>query len=191
MKIRISCKNGETSAEYSRVDEFHKLRKTILKFLLFNTEARKIIYVNTNNGIKTSNREEMEKVLEKTGNEYSIEEINVVEQKFLGFAMPFRRRKKEQAKRAFLITALVDKETDADLIYDGFLCKFDYALCAQESENLGDVHALLRRGAENILFNKQIFMSTFYDSIVVRRMRVDIIDRKLEEELKSIRKMEG
>lgn len=179
MKVRISVKDRETSAEYSKVKKVDFLRKTILDFMLEDSGSRCILCIDTNNGIGTMGEEEIVKVLEDCMIDFNMEETKPAEGRFMGFAMSFAKKKTRVNKKVFRVVASVNGNTDHGKLYDGLLKHYDYALCYGNESGLEKVVALLRKGVEGVLFNKEVFERTFYDSIVVKRMRVDSEDKNL------------
>lgn len=189
MKIRISCKNNETTAEYSRLDNSDSFRKSILD-LMIEYFVSSILYVDTNNGTGFIEREDIKKVMDQCEIDCAIEEIEPVQQKFLGFAMPFRKNKKKETKSAYRVIASMSREVDADKLYSSFLRYFDYALCSGIDKKPEEIIFMFRRGIEDVLFNKEIIENTFYDSIVVKRLRIDMINEKLADKLKRYNEKE-
>lgn len=183
MKTRISIKNGETSAEYSRLKTKGALRKGVLVYLLEEAKYKCVLYIDTNNGLEKVDKKNINEILNKFASSHVIEEVKSTEKKLMGVSMPFVRKKNKQAaKKDYRMVFQISSNEEAEKLYDSLLYKFDYALCMGDELQPEKVFNILRKGAVEVLFNKEIFSNTFYDSIVVSRMRID----KEDEELKKM-----
>jgi hypothetical protein len=186
-KIRTTCRKGETTAEYSKLGEVDSLRKNVLRFILDKHKQDMILFIDTNNGIRSFTKEKLKEAMTVCNLENIIEEVSKPERKLIGISVPLKKREKKDSDKVYIALASIDEYSDLNVLYDRLLESLDYALFASAGKSPEELISHFRRGPEDVLFNKTMFDFTFYDSVLIKRMRIDNEDRELVELIEKYR----
>ena len=186
-KIRTTCRKGETSVEYVKFSEVDLLRKKVLRYITESRANKITLFLDTNNAIYSLSEEVVKQAMSTCGIEHIVEEVAQPERKLMGISVPFKKSGKKDSDKVYIALASIDGNTDLDTLYTGLLQYLDYALCGSGERSPDELINLFRRGPEKALFNKDIFDFTFYDSVLVKRMRIDSEDRELVELMNNLR----
>lgn len=186
-KIRTTCKKGETTAEYAKLEDVDSLRKNVLRYILGKHGQEMTLFVDTNNGIRSFTKEKLIEAMNACNIKYIIEEVSQPERRLMGISVPFKKREKKDSAKVFIALASIDEHSDSGDLYDRILGSLDYALFASAGKSPEELISLFRRGPEDVLFNKTMFDFTFYDSVLIKRMRIDNEDRELVELIEKYR----
>ena len=183
-KIFIRCKKGETTADYQKCERIDTFRKSVLRFMCSQKNGNKSVFIDTNNGLRLFTQKELKDTMDSLGVGSLVEETNKEERKWMGVSIPFKKSRTSEEKRYIAVMSLND-DTDSDRLYDSLLRYLDYALFDAGDMPISETIAHLRRAPENFLFNKDILEFTFYDSIFIKRMRIDEENRGLVDLMES------
>lgn len=173
MKIKVMKRENDIIIEYSREKKPNDLRYKVLDFLVKRTEGKIFIYVDTNSKVKAMPIADIENILKASDLSYECEAVESSKRGVFGLKQMIKPNKKNKRLIEHIIVIEVPQGTDLNEIYYKFLCNYDYALGIGSDKPLGELTLRLKSSAIDVLFNKEILSNTVYDSIVIRRMRMD------------------
>ncbi len=172
MKLKVQKRKNDIILEYFHMKDVNSLRYNILKYVIDSFNEKILLYVDTNNKIEIMFSDNIKKVLEDNGVVFKYEPVESAKRGVLGFRPFFRNDKKNKMNEAMFL-AEINKDTPLKNLYYGFLKDYDYAVCINPEKDIGELILRFKMDAYDVLFNKEYFQNTLYDSIVAGRMRMD------------------
>ncbi|MDX1357879.1 MAG: hypothetical protein R3232_03510 [Clostridia bacterium] len=173
MKLKIMRRENDIILDYFRIGDMHAFRLKALEHIVSGTDGGIVLYIDTNSRSKTTPVSSIENHMKDCGVEYAIEPIESSRRGILGFKSFLKTSKKNGKLPEHIIVAKLSKETPLNGLYNGVLLNFDYALGIGSDKELGELLIRLKMDAADVLFNRNVFKNTVYDSIVARRIRMD------------------
>ena len=188
MKIKIMKRETDFIVEYAREKNMHELRLKVLEFLVQNSEGPVFLYIDTNSKTEYMPIEVIEQVLNESGLKYRVEPVGKAQRGAFGFTNFLKSKKKNKNLPENIILAEIHKTVELKNLYDKFLHFYDYALGIKPAKEMDELILRLKTDAMGLLFSKDIFSNTLYDSIVIKRMRMDAPYAKLENFVSNLKK---
>lgn len=172
-KTKIKKNENEMLIDYLREKQKDELRYSVLEFLVNDSGKEVILYFDTNAKMKSLPIERVKQVLEDLNIEYLSEPVESTKRGVLGFGQLFKPKKKEKRYPENIVIAELSKEINLKKLYDEILSNFDYALGINSHKPISELILRLKNDVLDILFNKEIFENTIYDSVFIGRIRID------------------
>lgn len=187
MKIKIIKREKDFIVEYAREKNMHKLRLLVLDFLVQNSEKPVFLYIDTNSKTKHMPIEAIEQVLAECGIRFRKEAVQKAQRGAFGFTDFLKSKKNSKNLPENIILAEIQKNESLKYLYDKLLCFYDYALGIKPAMEMDELILRLKMEAMDVLFNKDVFNNTLYDSIVIKRLRMDAPYAQLENFINNIK----
>ena len=187
MKIKIMKREKDYIVEYAREKNMHELRLKVLEFLVQNSEGAVFLYIDTNSKMEYISIKAIGQLLDECGIQYRKEPVEKAKRGAFGFTNFLKSNKKNKNLPENIILAEVQKNAPLRDLYDKFLRFYDYALGIKPAKKMDELILRLKMDATDVLFNKDVFTNTLYDSIVIKRMRMDAPYTQLENFISNIK----
>lgn len=173
MKIKVMRRDTELIIDYAREKSVYLLRHKILKYLSNRYEGNLVIYINTNNKRSKAPHQNIKKILENLDLDFRCEPAEKIKRNFLDLSWLFVRKSKGKDMSANLILIKLTMERSLERLYDDLLQYFDYGVGCVSKKSLDEMLPVIKNDPSKLLFNKNYFSSTLYDSAIFYRMRID------------------
>lgn len=184
MKANVKKANDELIIDYSKMRDIHEFRYNVLDYII-HTKENAILFIDTNASIRKLLIDEITAHLESNKVEFNIVPIAAAEKKFFGLTNFFGKKKEPQITENILMV-MVTKNDFTKKIYTNFLMYYDYGVLTGIKESLGDMLDLYRADHSEVMFNKEVSKSCYYDSIIFTRMRSNSDDLKFENYVRQL-----
>lgn len=185
MPNKVIRNNGEVIIDYMREKNKHELRLKLLEFFVSEATDNVLLYMNTNS---KKAKVPIEKIKESF-TENNIDFLNEITENtgsgILRLGNFFRTRGNRKKIPEYIILATLNKDSALKNIYDNVLMNYDYGICINSKKSMNELIGPIRNDVSDVLFNKDIFDCTCYDSIVVNQMRIDTPSAALDEFLEK------
>ena len=184
MKIKITNGANDIIIDYIKEKNRDELRLKMLEFITRENANNSYLYVNTNSKYKEISMEEIETALNLSNLKFQMIPCQKEGRKrILGDI--FKAKDKNKDLSESLIFAKINDSSKLNKLYDKFLKNYDFAILLSKSMEYEELYEIFKKERSDMLFNKDIFSNTLYDSITYNRIRMDspydVISGLLEE----------
>lgn len=179
MKIKVikNKTNGETSVNYYKAKNPLEFRFELVKSVLDDINDDLTIIIDTNQMIKDIDHDVIEQILNARKIKFISFLTKANASKFFGFSMDRIGKKTKRKEKMFIIdikSADFNKELHSELF-----AFFDLAIGIKRNKNFDEIAEQCRFGFYDLLFNKDYFSETIYDSVICLMIRssIDLKDK--------------
>ena len=186
MSCKVIKKNGEVIINYMREKNKHELRLKLLEFFVGEASDNVLLYMNTNSKKAKVPIEKTKETFTKNNIDFLSEITENSGNGILNLGNFIKFRGKREKIPEYIILATLNKDSALKVIYDNVLMNYDYGICINSKKSMKELIGPIRSDVSDVLFNKNIFDCTCYDSIVVNQMRIDTPSEQLDDFLDSL-----
>lgn len=186
MSCNVIKKNSEVIIDYMREKNKHDLRLKLLEFFVSEASDNVLLYMNTNSKKTKIPIEKTKETFTKNNIDYLSEIIGNSNSDILSIGNFIKSGGNRKKIPEYIILATLNSDSALKDIYDNVLMNYDYAICINSNKSMNELIGPIRNDVSDVLFNKNIFDCTCYDSIVVNQMRVDTPSESLDAFLDSL-----
>ena len=172
MKVKMIKKDAELIIDYVQEKNVYLLRYKVLKFLSEKYKGNLTVFINTNNKRNKAPNQNAEKILNKFDLDFRCEVTEKKRRALIDLNWLFKKNEKEKDMSENLILLKMTEE-DLENLYDDLLQYYDYGVGCDAKKSLDGIFPLVKADPSKVLFNKNYFSSTLYDSTIFYRMRMD------------------
>jgi hypothetical protein len=181
IKIRTNRDTGEIIVNYYKVRDAHSFRYNLLKNVLSETKGNITLMVDTNQRIEDRTKEEIEAVLRDKNIKYVTYFTNSNDTKFFGINIEkLGKKKKNDSESVFLLDIVNENLTQG--LFSDFLSSYDIAIGIDRNKDFNQICESGRFGIGEMLFKKEYFNDSIYDSVLCTTIRstIDISEKAKE-----------
>ncbi len=184
MKIKIKKTERDFTAHYYHANDIHLFRSSVLEFII-KSEKSALMFVDTNSRIKKLTESEIENVLNSCGLNYIKKQIPSTEKKLFGLATFFGGKNKKKRPESLFAIELSSENYSIDL-YNSFLMYYDYGILSGLKQSIKDITDIYMMDYSDVMFNKDISETCYYDSVIFTRIRTNSDDSELENNIRLL-----
>ncbi len=171
IKIKKDKKSNEMLVEYFKVVDKANFRYNVLQKIICDTDNDMTMIVDTNQKIDNLPKEQIVDYLEPSGMRYSITSVRHNNQKMMGFNIDKIINKKNKTKESLFIVEL-SADSFTKEFFQTCLSNYDLAIGIGSTKSFEEICEIMKFGFNSeIMFNKEYFEQSIYDSILCGMLR--------------------
>ena len=173
IKVRKDKKTGESFAEYYKIRIKAPFRYQMAQYVVANSEADITAIVDTNFAMEKLSAQDMEAFLDEAGITYKSWPIPDDPHRLMGIRTDILKKKKTKTMRLFVIELTKDQFNEN--LFKHFFRYFDFGLVFGKTQTLEKLYeTLLIEQFDEILFDKEYFADSYYDSVLCTSIRTTL-----------------
>lgn len=173
-KIKVTQKKDDNS---TLVNYFNHKDATSYRYALLNealkNEERFVMIIDTNRHLKEISIDELETRLHQVGINYLKSPIKATKRRIFGLQfLNFGKKKPE--KLAYVLFFEIDQNQFSEGFFKELLYVYDLAIGVKPKKSLEQIQTLYLMDFNAVLFDKETFDETIYDSAIFSQLRSSI-----------------